>query len=434
MTQAITESFCERCGTRYEFKAPTRLNAMRKTRGLVSGLRNYIMSQDALGDALDDGIRTEEEALAAHQLDAFHQSFNFCIDCRQYTCVSCWNDDAGRCRSCAPIAGTDDLVQRLAAATAHDATHAGEMAVADATVELGADAWPSADLVLAGANGNGHDAAWPAGELEPIAETIEQPPLAADEPLVAEAEPEPQPDLFNYEREAPEAEPFTYALEADLFPPPITAEQAAAADGPFETAPAVEPVAAAYEPPLQIHAWHEDLAAVHAEEPEPEPAPVVAEAEPEPVVAEAEPEPQPIPFDRRSYPSISETILPLRRPTLPPTFAHDEVAAEADSESLAARRAQLVSLGLDDPGQGAVERSRPNVLPYRSRGAAHGGPSDLGRRMAAHGGGSFWDASAREVAQAMSHVGVQNCGQCGLSLSASARFCRRCGTQQARSA
>ncbi len=444
----MTESFCERCGTRYEFKAPTRLNAMRKTRGLVSGLRNYIMSQDALGDALDDGIRTEEEALAAYQLDAFHESFNFCIDCRQYTCVSCWNDDAGRCRSCAPIAGADDLVQRLEAATAHDAAQAAELAVSDAAVELGADAWPSADLVLAEANGNGHDgAAWPADELEPIGETVEALPLAADEPIVAEVESEPEPDLFNYEREAPEAEPFTYALDADLFPPSMQAERAAAADEPFEAAPAVEPVAATYEPPLQIHAWDEDLAAVQAVEPEPqpvvaevepEPQPVVAEVEPEPqpVVAEVEPQPEtePIPFDRRSYPSISETILPLRRPTGPPAPALEEVSAQADSESLAARRAQLDSLGLDDPGQGAVERSRPNVLPYRSRGAALGGPSDLGRRMAGHGGGSFWEASAREVAEAMSHVGVQNCGQCGLSLSASARFCRRCGTQQARSA
>ena len=124
--------------------------------------------------------------------------------------------------------------------------------------------------------------------------------------------------------------------------------------------------------------------------------------------------------------------MPLPRPAaLPP--ADDRIAAEADTESLAARRAQLDMLGLDDPGQGAVERTRPNVLPYRSRGAAPG-PTDLGRRIAAHGGGSFWDASAREVAEAMSHVGVQSCGQCGLSLSASARFCRRCGTQQARSA
>jgi ribosomal protein L40E len=34
----------------------------------------------------------------------------------------------------------------------------------------------------------------------------------------------------------------------------------------------------------------------------------------------------------------------------------------------------------------------------------------------------------------MSNIGVQACGECGLSLSASARFCRRCGTRQARSA
>ncbi len=48
-------------------------------------------------------MRTEEGALATAQLDAFHNAFNFCIDCRQYTCVSCWNDDAGRC-ICEPFA------------------------------------------------------------------------------------------------------------------------------------------------------------------------------------------------------------------------------------------------------------------------------------------------------------------------------------------
>jgi hypothetical protein len=432
MTQAITESFCERCGTRYEFKAPTRLNAMRKTRGLVSGLRNYIMSQDALGDAIDDGIRTEEEALAAHQLDAFHQSFNFCIDCRQYTCISCWNDDAGRCRSCAPIAGADDLLQRLEAATAHDAAQAAELEAA--TVELGVDAWPSSDLVMAeaGANGNGeHGAAWMAEQLEPTAEPIEEPPVgepvAAEaveeehlreaEPVAAEAqqEPEPQPFAYAFEPE-PAVQPYEYALEH---------QSTTAGEEPAETQPV--------EPPVHILAWDEDAAAAAALEPEPVVAEAAPEPEPEPTVAEVAPEPEPIPFDRRSYPAISETIMPLPRPAPAPAPADDRVAAEADTESLAARRAQLDMLGLDDPGQGAVERSRPNVLPYRSRGAAPG-PTDLGRRMAARSGGSFWDASAREVAQAMSHIGVQSCGQCGLSLSASARFCRRCGTHQARSA
>ncbi len=461
MTQAITESFCERCGTRYEFKAPTRLNAMRKTRGLVSGLRNYIMSQDALGDALDDGIRTEEEALAAHQLDAFHQSFNFCIDCRQYTCVSCWNDDAGRCRSCVPIAGADDLVRRLEAATPHDAAPAAELALADATVELGADAWPSSDLVLAEANGNGHNVtAGPVEELEPIAASAEA--AAEPEPV---AEPSGQGEVSQSEIQpfeyALDADPFEYALDADPFEyaldaDPLVLGSESPEPKPLENGPLAglpeatvhlqgwdDDVVAASEPePVVAHVEPEPLVAAVEPEPvvaeveaEPEPAVAEVEAEPEPVVAEveAEPEPEPIPLDRRSYASISETILPLHGPTLAPAPVEDEIAAEADSESLAARRAQLNSLGLDDPGQGAVERSRPNVLPYRSRGTAPG-PTDLGRRMAAHTGGSFWDASAREVAEAMSHVGVHSCGQCGLSLSASARFCRRCGTQQARSA
>ena len=64
MTETLTESFCERCGTRYEFSAPTRLNPLRKTRGLIGGLKNYLTSQDALGDALDDAMRTEEGSLA----------------------------------------------------------------------------------------------------------------------------------------------------------------------------------------------------------------------------------------------------------------------------------------------------------------------------------------------------------------------------------
>ena len=31
--ETLTESFCERCGTRYEFSAPTRLNPLRKRAG-----------------------------------------------------------------------------------------------------------------------------------------------------------------------------------------------------------------------------------------------------------------------------------------------------------------------------------------------------------------------------------------------------------------
>nr|MBA4170359.1 hypothetical protein [Chloroflexota bacterium] len=170
MPDTLTESFCERCGTRYEFKAPTRLNPLRKTRGILGGLKNYLTSQDDLSDAMGDAMRTEEGQLATAQLEAFHESFNFCIDCRQYTCVNCWNDDAGRCRSCAPVAGTDDLAERLAASVA--ANGSAPTLEPIATVEfqpgLTLDAWPSSDLPDATAATNGHvhvHDVWPADDL-----------------------------------------------------------------------------------------------------------------------------------------------------------------------------------------------------------------------------------------------------------------------------
>ena len=170
--------------------------------------------------------------------------------------------------------------------------------------------------------------------------------------------------------------------------------------------------------------WDEDAAY------EVELEPIAAEVvEPEPVVAEAAPEPP------RPIAPISETILHFPEPGAAPA-AHapveqEPVAAQADSPELAARRAQLDLLGLGDPGEGPVEPDRPNVLPYRSRGQA-ASPAELAALAAQ--GARFWEASAQEVASAVGNVGIQNCGECGLSLSANARFCRRCGTRQARSA
>jgi len=100
-------------------------------------------------------------------------------------------------------------------------------------------------------------------------------------------------------------------------------------------------------------------------------------------------------------------------------------AVKAVNDALAARKAQLDVLGLGDVGEGPVGPER-RVLPYRSSGAAS--------PVAALAGGAFWDASAREVAGAMSRVGVRTCAECELSLSATARFCRRCGHPQSQSA
>ncbi|HET9539260.1 MAG TPA: hypothetical protein VFQ46_01555 [Candidatus Limnocylindria bacterium] len=381
---------------------------MRKTRGLISGLRNYIMSQDALGDAVGDAMRSEEEALAAQQLEAFHESFNFCINCRQYTCLNCWNDDSGRCRTCVPIAGTDDLLERFE--TSFHAQHPeiaaaaaqADMDQADLNRRLGLESWPSEDLSHAPANGE--ETAWPEAELAPT----------EPEPMVAAIEPEPEPTVAD------------------------AAMAAAAID------------AAGEYPPLRVVAWEEDAAIALEPEPEPvmaevevEPEPVVAEVEVEPVVA-AEVEPEPVVAEPEPVVAaevapepirpISETILAMPQQLPAPEADADRVAAQADDASIAARKAQMDMLGIGDPGQGTVA-DRSNVLPYRSSGASVSA-KEMAMRTASGlpAPGAFWEASAREVAGAMSHVGVQSCGECGLSLSASARFCRRCGTPQARSA
>jgi ribosomal protein L40E len=193
----------------------------------------------------------------------------------------------------------------------------------------------------------------------------------------------------------------------------------------------VEPVVAEVEPVVaEVEPDPEPVVA----EVEPEPEPVVAEVEPEPepVVAEVEPEPEPVPA-RLRIPPIRDTILPFptRRAPAPAEDEQPAAAAEANSPELAARRAQLDDLGLGGPDSGLAEGEVPQPLPYRSRGAA-GTQADLARAEVMRR--SFWEASAREVASAGAQVGVQSCGQCGLSLSASARFCRRCGTPQAQSA
>ena len=336
MLDTLTESFCERCGTRYEFAAPEKLTPMRKTRGVIAGLKNYIMSQDSLSDSVNDAMRSQAEVLASKQLDAFHDSFSFCIDCRQYTCTNCWNDDAGRCQSCQPLPQPT-------------ATWVVPSAEAQSSTP-----WPVTDLtqpppLLA-------QLAQP--EAEPMEPITEARPMVDAEPIV-EATPEPEPTPILVEEQPVEPEPVL----ADV---------------------------------------------------EPEPEPVVA---PEP---EVPPQPEPTPI--RPLRPIGETFV--RQPRRAPA-PRDAVAAAADSEALAARRAQLDLLGLGDPGEGPVGPER-RVLPYRSSGAAN--------PVVALAGGAFWDASAREVSGAISQVGVRSCTECELSLSATARFCRRCGHPQSQSA
>lgn len=60
-------------------------------------------------------------------------------------------------------------------------------------------------------------------------------------------------------------------------------------------------------------------------------------------------------------------------------------------------------------------------------------PSYLVSRRTSDASEGLWAASARGViahAPGTPAAVIQTCGSCGLSLSATARFCRRCGTRQ----
>src|SRR5262245_48995913 len=98
MTEILTESFCERCGTRYTFESGNRKRGrIGKVRTLGKGLRNYVLSDEStLSEAFADARSDDTQSVSADQLDAFHKAFNFCMSCRQYTCANCWNEPEGQ--------------------------------------------------------------------------------------------------------------------------------------------------------------------------------------------------------------------------------------------------------------------------------------------------------------------------------------------------
>ncbi|MEO7118799.1 MAG: hypothetical protein ABIZ34_07495, partial [Candidatus Limnocylindrales bacterium] len=127
LATATTESFCERCGTRYAFDVP---RAERK--GIGANIGAMLRGKDS-------------QETAPKALDPFLTVFRFCLDCRQYTCPSCWNEEAGFCVSCVPPADIADrnpvyVEEPPAPAVVPDHTH---------------DVWPTTDLLNEPAQQNG---------------------------------------------------------------------------------------------------------------------------------------------------------------------------------------------------------------------------------------------------------------------------------------
>jgi ribosomal protein L40E len=163
MPEILTESFCERCGTRYTFEstAPRKTRRLGQFKTLGKGMKNWVMSDDtSLDEAMAAARNDDDRALTSHQLDAFHATFNFCMTCRQYTCGNCWNAAEGRCLTCAPHLGQEILPAPFPDQAAFEA------------VRIEAESWPEVDLSVAeaeiAANGNGHGR-----DIEPQAESVD---------------------------------------------------------------------------------------------------------------------------------------------------------------------------------------------------------------------------------------------------------------------
>lgn len=349
MTEILTESFCERCGTRYTFESSApRQRRLGGLKVLGRGLKNFVMSDDSSLDEAIAGARSDADREATgHQLDAFHKTFSFCMSCRQYTCANCWNEVEARCLSCAPFEVAE-------AGLVHEAEH---VHVDDIDPER------LRRLI---------------GEL-----TVEAPALDAV-------------DATPVEPEAVVAEgPVVGGME-----PGQNLDEAIAA---FEAGLAVVPPEAVAKIPLPI-------------EPEPQ-----AELEPE---VEPEPEtPAPTGVDVVEQPAWPATPAegpePIAAP--PPRPAAPTPPAGPPQWPSGPRWPTGISAGQVQP---------PPQAPPPPLQA--GDP--LAALMARKTTDAMWAASNREILQPVAAVqpppGIQSCGTCGISLSANARFCRRCGTAQ----
>jgi hypothetical protein len=316
---------------------------------------------------------------------------------------------------------------------------------------------------------------------EPMApaEPIPAEPEPEPEPVAAAPEPEPEPEPVATEPE-PEPEPVAVAPEPVFEPEPIAAEpefddRAAAAAGQtaellrrFSSGQNLDDAIAAYE---RAQAAADALAPEEIEEPHaprPEPAPVQAAPgsemplapEPEPVQLvpqQPEPEPEPEPVAAVAPPPppwapapdldrVAATAQPAQQPEpIAPTAEPfpEPVAAEPRDDLVLQPTWQVVAPDNPPEPQWPAQPEWPARPEWPAAQSAEGIPF-LGRPAQPTGGiEALWAESAREVttaagvatapgidAAARPSGGVQPCISCGLSLSANARFCRRCGSRQ----
>jgi hypothetical protein len=374
MTEILTESFCERCGTRYTFEtAAPRQGPGGRVRVLGKGLRNFVLSDGTtISEALADARSEEGLAATAHQLDAFHRTFSFCLGCRQYTCADCWNGPEGRCLSCAP--------------TAEPVAVPGP---------------PAAPIGLT--------------DLETIASGA-TPPVGG--PAVSTAPDVPSRRAPDVATHVPPSAPVEAHGGEDAA---LLALQTRLVLGRFRPGQSLD---------AEIEAYEAKLAEAAGGVP---PAAAVPAVE-----AMAEPEPEPEPEPGAELEAASEPAPEIEPPVAAtPADPVPEVAPAARIDVVAQPTWQIVA---PEIAPGPLPPPEPANDPHPSITAPHPSISAAtsARRLVEAvpgtppGAAALWAASSREVVSTAAATGSvpQACVSCGLALSITARFCRRCGTAQ----
>lgn len=400
MAEILTESFCERCGTRYTFESPAkRSNALGALGTMSRGIRNFVASPDQTIDEAFAVAKAESEQRAtAHQLEAFHQTFNFCLSCRQYTCGNCWNHVEGRCQSCAPLPEDESTsIPEVIGAT----RDADSLVVAEAMAIARAATMP--------------------GLEEPVPAVEAETEAPAEPEALADPEPFAEPDA----PAEPEALGGAAADETDVTIPEVDLASRLASVSSRLAEPIAEPDVPEADRPA---------------EPEPE---IEPEPEPEPL-AVAEPRPpastEPEPVVRADASDDADSAAPTLQ--FPPGVSLDEEIAAYDlrvaalstptPEPEAEPPATLAPepIGRTDPGLPAAPLDWPMAAEHaapRASASDTTGPARLAPRYVPGPVPELPDASPVALPAAQS---TGSCASCGLSLSATARFCRRCGTAQ----
>jgi hypothetical protein len=425
MTDTITESFCERCGTRYSFEqiAKPRRGGMGRVRVLTRGLQNYVANDGMpMNEAMAAARNDEERAGISLQLDAFHKTFNFCMSCRQYTCATCWNVKVGECLTCAP-----DLSREVLPAPFPDLRPAGPSA-ADYLMREGeavaSAAWPTADFARPTASVP-PDATPDVVAVPDVSTPVEEPEvLAGLESFVA------GPSGVD---------------EADLTAAELAEIETALASVPGAGEPSAEPVAAEVEPEAVAAAAPESAPIDHA---------AIARRQTRSLLARFRPGRRPeapassaaAAADERAATPAEPSLTPVAPPELAaePAPTPEEAARPAPADAIEQPTWRIVAPDAtpaprpDWPATPAWPSPDPRVTPAASQVPGPAAAPWASRLASARPEpGSVWAASSQEVLAAPGTVAaggpgpaVQACVSCGLSLSANARFCRRCGTRQ----